>query len=203
MVHLPSGDNVSVTVDTLFEVHGVLMWTGMGLLIPCGIFAAKFKRLFRDRWFNYHQLMQKSASMLIIAGFVMAVTYTSLDGMPHFSIPHKQIGLLLFILIFMQRINGAIRPSKSKKENEIKSKKRSVWEMIHKWMGYIIWLIGQYVLFTGLKLLNETLSWIQIGWSILQIIVFTASYCYMVKGDTEDETNITTKLNGKESVRYT
>ena len=76
-------------------------------------------------------------------------------------------------------------------------------------MGYIIWLVGQYVLFTGLKILDKTLPWIQIGWSIFQIIVFVASYCYIVRSDSkmrddnDDQANITTKLNVKDNIRYT
>eukprot|EP00484_Ammonia_sp_Unknown_P029554 CAMPEP_0197038118 /NCGR_PEP_ID=MMETSP1384-20130603/15132_1 /TAXON_ID=29189 /ORGANISM="Ammonia sp." /LENGTH=198 /DNA_ID=CAMNT_0042468511 /DNA_START=18 /DNA_END=614 /DNA_ORIENTATION=+ len=195
-----SDDSISRTLLSLFEAHGVIMWTAMGFLVPCGILARRLKSVMPHRWFAWHSTLQSLAVALMIAGFTMAVTFTCLDGMPHFSIPHKKVGLLLFVLVVLQRINGEARPHAAE-PNSIKAHSRTIWEFLHKGLGYIIWIIGQYVLFSGLQLVDSTVALVQIGWSMLQIVLFLLVFM-IVRFRERREAGMTAKLKSKPQTSY-
>ena len=162
------------TISTLHQVHGLCMWLGIGLLVPIGIIAAKYKSLFGFKWYNIHTILQRLAIVLMLAGFAIAITFTQLDNPKnHFSQPHMIGGLVIFILILTQGIAGTFRPTASIGDGE-KSKKRALWEKGHKYMGRIVWLVGQIVLFSGMRYIDETLSLVQIGWVLMVILVYVA-----------------------------
>ena len=161
------------TIDLLHRLHGICMWVGMGLLVPIGIFGAKYKKIFKSHWYNIHAIAQRLAITLITAGFTIAVVFVTLDdNVDHFSAPHQIGGLIVFILMFMQGIGGTLRPAESVGDG-IKSGKRRFWERGHTFMGYITWLLGQLVIFIGLyNYIDKRLGLAHIGWFVLVIIVY-------------------------------
>ena len=193
------------TIDLLHTIHGICMWTGMGLLVPIGIFGAKFKKVFKGNWYNIHAIGERLATFLMLAGFVIAVVSVAIDDdAEHFKEPHQIGGLIVFVLMLIQGIAGTFRPAASIGDG-MKTKQRAFWERGHKGMGYFTWLFGQIVLFSGLyNYIDEALGLAQIGWVILVIIIYVGflfkSYRdnkgrgYFFK-DEHESVDMTSKLN--------
>ena len=200
------------TIDALHTTHGILMWTGMALLVPIGIFGSKFKTLFGDNWYNLHVISQRLAIFLLLAGFIISIIMVDIDEeSEHFgedNQPHKIGGLIVFILMFLQGIGGTIRPAApvaafGDDQPIIKTKRRVFWERGHRVMGYIIYLYGQVIVFAGLGALEQDeLAYAHIGWVGLVIVTYLVMLC-LCNGDKkgkayfggdEQEVDMTTKL---------
>eukprot|EP00483_Globobulimina_turgida_P007313 UN07327 len=120
-------------------------------------------------------MVQRLVIILMLCAFFIAITFTSMDNVAHFSKIHTIAGLLLFILMLFQGMNGTLRPA-APKLKDTKSKRRSIWERVHKTLGYFIWVFGQIELFSGMRYIDDTLSMVHIGWVVLVVLVFTALY---------------------------
>eukprot|EP00483_Globobulimina_turgida_P006851 UN06863 len=109
------------TINTLHQVHGLLMWIAIGLLCPIGIIIANDKLLLLSNqlttsWYTVHAMIQRLVIilMLSVCAFFITITFTSMDNVAHFSKIHTIARLLLFILMLFQGMNGILRPAAPK-----------------------------------------------------------------------------------------
>ena len=167
-----SDDNA--TIDTLHKIHGVCMWISMGLLCSIAIIAAKYKK------YVIHKSIQRVVVVLMIAGFVIAVIFTSMDDdSAHFDGLHGVGGLIVVSLMVIQGIGGMLRPEKKEDNKSM----RECWETGHKYMGRVLWLMGQIVIFLGLRYFDETLSFVQIVWAVMMAVVYVIVKFKVYKDD--------------------
>eukprot|EP01134_Creolimax_fragrantissima_P000633 CFRG0633T1 len=129
-------------------VHGILMMLAWGILIPIGVTCAMYRGMFGGSiiWLTIHQACNTSAWLLTIAGFAIALI---LNSTAKFKSTHSFIGIAIFALVALQPLNGWLRPHLPD-AGENKSKKRIAWEIIHKWNGRILFLLGIVNPFLGL-----------------------------------------------------
>lgn len=135
----------------------VLAW---GLFIPSGVFASLFWRSVepKGRWLHIHCALQLTGVVLTIVGFAVALTMMH-DG--HFKGSHERCGLTIFLLAMLQPLNGFLRPHKvagaPKGETDINTPagaplKRTIWEVLHKGIGYLLAVLPIAQLVTGVRL---------------------------------------------------
>jgi hypothetical protein len=108
----------------LWMWHGILMAISWGILVPLAIGSS----LLRDTlclapgvWLTLHISLNMFAILCMVVGFGIAIYLTnekSADGVNprHFlDLKHGTIGLIIFLLAFMQAIIGMMRPNGPKK----------------------------------------------------------------------------------------
>jgi hypothetical protein len=101
-----------------------------GILVPLAVGAS----LLRDAlmsiglpeggWFPLHKALNITAIIFTIIAFSLAVKFYSNDGGEHFEEGHPRIGLVIFIMVFVQAFFGFVRPPSPKAkaaEEEAKS----------------------------------------------------------------------------------
>ena len=47
------------------QVHGIIMTTGFGILIPLGVLVARTMKIFDPLWFHLHRGIQVQLAMLL------------------------------------------------------------------------------------------------------------------------------------------
>jgi hypothetical protein len=92
---------------------------------------------------------------------------------------HKTIGLVVFILTFIQAVGGAVRPHLPRKDDngnviEAKSPLRMLWEFVHKISGYALLAMAWYQCHSGLLLYSQIFvadeTYTDVFWGILGAI---------------------------------
>ncbi|XP_013403073.1 actin-fragmin kinase isoform X2 [Lingula anatina] len=110
----------------LIVLHTVFMFAGWGILLQAGAFIARYFKWKGPKWFLIHRVLQSTGLFFALAGFICAIVSVRFD---HFSFAHGIIGLIIMILGLLQPLNALIRPHKE--QNEVISRKRWIWELIH------------------------------------------------------------------------
>jgi hypothetical protein len=114
----------SASTRHLWVWHGVLMAISWGILVPLAIGSS----LLRDMlclppgvWLTLHMSLNMFAILCMVVGFGIAVYATNEktaagEDPKHFTdLKHSTIGLVIFLLTFMQAIIGMVRPHGPKK----------------------------------------------------------------------------------------
>ncbi|KNC76186.1 hypothetical protein SARC_11303 [Sphaeroforma arctica JP610] len=183
----------TIDADTFFDwrlVHGVLMMLAWGILIPVGVTCAMYRGMFGGSqvWFTIHYLCNTCAWILTIAGFGIALV---LNSAAKFLSVHSYIGLVILVLVALQPLNGWLRPHLV--EGVKKSKRRVAWEIVHKWNGRILFLLGIVNPFLGLYYIGNrsviTFSFILYAtWICLLTVFWIAMPIYLWKfGSPKDK----------------
>jgi Eukaryotic cytochrome b561/Reeler domain len=177
------GSNATVTVDsqeagifttadslwTAQVVHGAIMFVAFGLCMPIGILVARFTKGYPTPsstcWFLTHKTFQILAVVLSLLGFLLGILIVS-PG-PHFDCSHSIVGLAVVLAGVIQLIVGACcRPPKMvvvqqpaspdgvTKEVKERPRKRLVWEIFHKSVGYGTALVAVVAIFLGIEEIN-------------------------------------------------
>ncbi|CAM9378998.1 unnamed protein product [Pylaiella littoralis] len=190
-----------VTGGTPIEyAHGWLMVLGWTVLFPAGIMFGRFSRSFKDVGFPAHRLLQTSGSLLVIAGFIIAISFTEDKNLDHFGSGHGKSGLILVTFVVLQVVAAIFRPSKpasdsvvldvnGERKPEPLSKTRLIWKYLHRGFGYIavIWAIFQC--FDGLEAVNAEQVW-EVLYAILAVgvvvafLVLQAFACFKLQRDS-------------------
>ncbi len=187
--------------------HGIVGTVAFGALMPLGILSSSFRGYFdyeicsRKTWYLLHIILMTSSASLTIVTFALAIVAKNRSKGTHFKRAHEIVGLMLFIVVFIQILFAFFRPNKEPKYDEAdsdedydeekdkegeKGEKRStlrkIWEVGHKMMGFAIVLIGSYSIKSGLNLFDffwgvngETNVWVTLYWVWLAIV-----YCLML-----------------------
>ncbi|RYG54384.1 hypothetical protein EON66_07210 [archaeon] len=138
----------------LWIVHGVLMALAWLVFFPSGILIARYGRKLttphskRPVWFLAHWVLQFLGFMTTIAALGVALDMTTVDS--HFAHPHNVFGLVLVCMCAAQVLLGMFRPSLPARAGEPVTRCRAVWEVVHKGLGYLLFLAGVCNVFMGL-----------------------------------------------------
>jgi hypothetical protein len=115
--------------------HGVLMAVSWSILVPLAISSSMLRDtlcLAPGVWLTVHLSLNMLAIMCMIVSFGIAVYATNantVDGEDpnHFSdLKHRTIGLVIFLLAFVQAASGLMRPSGPKKPATLVEKPNDV-----------------------------------------------------------------------------
>jgi hypothetical protein len=134
--------------------HGIVMFLAWALLAPLGVGASRYMRSVMPTsgpgafWFRLHRYAQTSAWVLSAVGFGVAIAMVPSGR--HFTDPHHILGLIVFLLGFLQPINAYFRPHPAK-PGEPTPLPRRAWELLHKGSGYAAVLLACAAIFTGLS----------------------------------------------------
>jgi len=184
--------------------HGVLLWTAYSLLLTVGIFFARNRFLFADEklWITLHRAFNGSAFLIALIGLAISIVFTAKEKNSHFTTTHGQIGLAIIIVHFLQLIGGNIRPKLPQKGEKVPLK-YAFWLFFHRFIGFILWAIAQYLNYNGITLLTKkSLPYAQIGWIVLVVLIFVGFEIYKLvkrpsKTDEENETGMEQHLQNE------
>ncbi|XP_009777672.1 cytochrome b561 domain-containing protein At4g18260-like isoform X1 [Nicotiana sylvestris] len=139
-------------------LHGFLLWTSMGFLMPIGILIIRmsYRQECRRRLkiiLYIHATLQVLSLLLVTAAAIMSIR--SFEN--YFKYNHQRIGLALYGVIWLQTGTGFLRPDRG-------SKGRSIWFSVHWLLGITVSLLGIINIYTGLqayhtKTLRSTSVW--------------------------------------------
>mmetsp|Transcript_24580 Transcript_24580/g.57272 ORF Transcript_24580/g.57272 Transcript_24580/m.57272 type:complete len:303 (+) Transcript_24580:490-1398(+) len=133
------------------SVHGGLMVTAWGFLLPLGVLSARFLRHRPDgMWFVAHRICQVIGYFLAIIGIIVAFNNFGNvfeDGMGP-SYRHGIVGLTTMICGFLQIVGGILRPHAPEKGEE-KGAGRFAWEIAHKGLGYSAIVLAYAAIYLG------------------------------------------------------
>lgn len=156
----------------LFEItlHGFLLWTSMGFLMPVGVIAIRMshreacgRRL--KILFYVHSISQMLSVLLSTAGAVMSIKNFNNSFDNH----HQRIGVGLYGIVWLQALTGLLRPRRG-------SKGRSLWFFVHWITGTAVSLLGIISIYTGLQAYHQKTSRSIHLWTI----VFTTEVSFII-----------------------
>merc|ERR1712228_1052763 len=164
-------------MGTLQILHGVIMGIAWSLLSSFGIMSSAFRYLYPKgpNWFKAHRGVQIAVVCLTLIGFIIAIAFTAEKGAPHFANGHMIGGLIVTLLAILQPINAYFRPHPPSDgwPNGKKPQGRVVWEYVHKFIGYLTWMLSLIVTAFGFWLIDaEELAYVQIVWIVLLLVVY-------------------------------
>mmetsp|Transcript_12339 Transcript_12339/g.30243 ORF Transcript_12339/g.30243 Transcript_12339/m.30243 type:complete len:550 (-) Transcript_12339:49-1698(-) len=135
-------------------IHLVFMSLAWGWALPWGAaVAARAKAIIGQpvgEWFKVHTRFQALGWLLSLIGFAFALAHAELFS-AHFRTPHTIIGIVAVSLCFLQPFNAFFRPHPSS-PNAPKPLPRTVWEVVHKSLGWGAVLLGAANVIVGAKL---------------------------------------------------
>ncbi|KAI3890060.1 hypothetical protein MKX03_021417 [Papaver bracteatum] len=132
-----SGGGVAVDSRTkLKNVHGVLNVVAWGIMMPVGVMAARYLKVFNSMgaaWFYIHITTQSSAYIIVIAGWATGLVLGSKSQ--HSA--HRNIGITLF-------------PD---------HKYRFYWNIYHRLTGCVVIVLSVINIFKGFDILEPEKKW--------------------------------------------
>lgn len=113
---IPAMTDQQVKTRNLWVAHGILMALSWAVFLPLGIGCSILRNLIPGRkpWFELHRALNSLAFLLMTAAFGIAVHVVNQNpGAKHFdtNLPHRSIGLAVYVLSFVQAVAGFCRPS--------------------------------------------------------------------------------------------
>ena len=192
LVNLDFGSGQTMQPSRLAHgLHGVMMVLGWGVLLPCGVLLARFFKVTHSQnfpheldnpfWWNGHRLTQYSGIVLVT--FSALIAYLMVTG-EHLATRHAQLGTVLLVLGWFQVINAWLRGSKGgptdstmRGDHYDMTRRRRVFEVVHKLFGYCSLLLSVPVTLLGLDLTGAGTVWylmygVMIAGLVLLFILF-------------------------------
>ncbi|CAI2175640.1 13230_t:CDS:2 [Funneliformis geosporum] len=165
------GEIVWSRYDKMMIAHGSLMFAAWLVIIPGAIFIARFaKDILRTTWFKLHVGIQIFLSFpIIVTGSVL--TYVAV-GKLEFNDPHKVIGFLLLLGLFIQLAIGAVH-------HKLFDPNRAYvpwWTKLHWWFGRALVLLAIIQIPFGLKLYGAKKIYLYIYLVYLFILMVAFSF---------------------------
>ncbi|KAI5070241.1 hypothetical protein GOP47_0014584 [Adiantum capillus-veneris] len=164
--------------QTLKNRHGVLNTVGWGILLPCGVLAARYLRFTDPTWFYLHVFMQMSGFILGVAGWATGLRLGDYSvGVVYHK--HRNVGIALFTIATLQVTALLLRP---KKDHKI----RKVWNIYHYTLGTTILILGILNIFYGFDILSPPGKWrrayvgVLIALGVLTVCFEIASWAFTI-----------------------
>lgn len=123
--------------------HGAFMLVAWLVLMPSGIFVARFFKDDDGVWFRRHKLLMGSGITLSMLGFFLILIGLSMSGSAHMRSSHAQFGLVITLLALLHPLLAAFR-----------NRRRALWELQHKWMGRLLYFFAFINCFLGVGLIS-------------------------------------------------
>jgi uncharacterized Zn-binding protein involved in type VI secretion len=167
----------TVIVNPTKRLHGILMFVAWGVLAPVAMMIARFAKQWpwfgdNGRWFkHFHRPMMILAVLITWASFIIALIMVEGN---HFMVTHTYFGLVVVICATYQPINAAMRGTHE--DHAQMTRKRVIFETVHKATGRTAILIGLVAIPTGIKALggSDAFFTFYIVWASLLAVVFIA-----------------------------
>ena len=125
--------------------------------IKTGAFFAKFFKHRPDGlWFKIHRFCQVFGLIIAIIGFILSLVYSkalSDKGSGSLNYPHAVMGITTMVIGIFQPLNAFFRP-KHVEGAEMQSSNRTVWEVLHKGLGWIGLVLAAVTIGLGTTLLS-------------------------------------------------
>jgi hypothetical protein len=153
---LPAGLRPArLRVACAIVAHAALMALAWGVLFPGGALVLRhakhlqLRRLSAGDAFRIHVAVNVVGMIFVTVAFALSVQYTSSQAGAHFSTLHKRGGLALFILAWLQPLNGLARPPPG--VGETRAPARRAWEVLHAWVGRALMALGLLLVLSGIN----------------------------------------------------
>eukprot|EP00658_Telonema_sp_P-2_P031414 TRINITY_DN23507_c0_g1_i1.p1 TRINITY_DN23507_c0_g1~~TRINITY_DN23507_c0_g1_i1.p1 ORF type:complete len:358 (-),score=39.08 TRINITY_DN23507_c0_g1_i1:141-1214(-) len=149
-------------LDKWYYAHGSLMLIGWGLLLPVGVILAKcLKHREGALWFQLHRGIQCFGLVLALAGWIIALDkFEVLDNTEGHddsfdsNYSHAIMGCVTMAIGLLQPLNALIRPD-APEPGEDGTCLRSIWEVVHKGLGYVALILAVLTISVGTTLLPK------------------------------------------------
>ncbi|KAH7424616.1 hypothetical protein KP509_11G015800 [Ceratopteris richardii] len=139
--------------DVLLNAHAVLNTVGWGILLPCGVIAARYLKPFADpAWFYAHITLQIFGYALGVAGWITGLNLDDEDAKGGDPGKHGAIGGVLFGICTLQMLALFLRP---KKDHKI----RKFWNLYHYSLAASILILGIINIFEGFEIMSPPAKW--------------------------------------------
>ncbi|KAL7412547.1 hypothetical protein BDY24DRAFT_442097 [Mrakia frigida] len=174
----PSSSEPYTELQRVLIAHAAFGGLGTMIFIPLGVVIARLLRTFWPRWIVAHWVVHVVLSLpFIIIAFALGIRATNLTYGPeasHFFSDHRRMGLVLFLLLFLQVIFGSVihwTPASHRSKGVFKGK--SIQNLLHPLLGVAILAVGwatcwlgfdEWELFSGLGPVSRG---VRIGWVVL------------------------------------
>lgn len=189
VIDMASGSSSGVSIQLPHQIlknrHGVLNTVGWGILLPCGVLAARYLRFADPAWFYIHVFVQLSGFILGVAGWATGITLGNYSvGVMYRK--HRNIGIAVFTIAILQVTALLLRP---KKDHKI----RKAWNFYHYALGVTILVLGILNIFYGFDILSPPKKWrrayvgVLIALAVLTVCLELLSWIhtYMRKGSQD------------------
>jgi len=143
---------------TLVNIHGFLMFTSWGVLLPFGMLWARYARNWKgDIWFQVHRAVQYFGFTISVVGFILIFIGSPDKYGIYF---HHIFGTIIMSAGLLQVLSAFFRPHK--KEGYQISRSRVIFEYFHWWNGRIVLLAAIYQVYSGILLEFQHSDYVQI-----------------------------------------
>ncbi|KAF0421490.1 CBD9-like protein [Gigaspora margarita] len=183
---LENSSGSSNTYNKLIISHAIIMFLAWMVFLPGAVFVARFARTL-SFWVQLHMSIQIFIVVpLVIAGSV--IVYVAVGGYQT-SDPHKILGLILFICLFVQIFIGLFHH----KTYDAYREHTPWWTHLHRWLGRAIVTLAIFQVPLGLSLYGAQMSIFYIYYVYVSIVIIIFSIlsvrlCYNnVRKDSRDD----------------
>jgi len=147
-VDFPAGSAVHVESVGTAKVHATLMVFAWMWLAAVAVATARYMQdPFGRHWPLFHIAIASVAILLTFISFFIVVSHVSGTGTGHFNSPHKFLGLMVFLLLFVQIGLGIRSYFWYNPEREVPP---LFPDKVHWWLGRVIGITAVVNIFCGL-----------------------------------------------------
>lgn len=181
-----------------FIAHGVLMIVAWGIIMPTGVIVASvLKHRPNNFWFRAHKKIQITGLILAIIGLVIIMMHSTAlsdkgaGGSSRYI--HGIIGLTIMTIGIFQPINAYFRPHANSGDPKT-IKKRQLWELLHKVLGYGVLIVVEVNIWIGIYLqvnrITFSVIWVACGVLILYYYYVALNERKQYEAAATDEQNV-------------
>ncbi|KAH7351931.1 hypothetical protein KP509_19G021000 [Ceratopteris richardii] len=139
--------------ETLTNAHAILNTVGWGVLLPCGVIAARYLKPFADpAWFYAHIAIQMLGYALGVAGWATGMSLDDEGSRRDDVVKHRNIGIVIFAIATLQMMALFVRPGKD-------HKLRQGWNVYHYSLAGAILILGIINIFEGFEIMSPPDVW--------------------------------------------
>jgi len=177
---LDSGVKAVTRSNAAMWAHVAFMAVAAGWCWPWGsAIAARTKNVIgapQGAWFKAHRIIQVVGWLFALIGVACGVAFVDTTFPSHFIYSHTIVGLIAFVLAFLQPLNAAIRPHPAQ-EGQPKTTARAVWEFVHKFSGWVaVWMGFGAIISGGILVLQLDGTLFPDSMAILGLVVGMAGF---------------------------